>query len=163
MKNPQKVTAALVFQIYIFLYKMLPREARPKNYVFSQKTMPREARPEKLHMIYLKDALWRRMPRKRGQKNTYAHRRYAPSKPKCVRGIPAKLDDGPIMVEMVELSRKSITKREKKVRQLSLVHKYKRALKKVHANLPARKRRRLRRKVTPRYQSSLPFSSLPKR
>ena len=58
---------------------------------------------------------------KRGQKNTYAHRRYAPSKPKCVRGIPAKLDDGPIMVEMVELSRKSITKREKKVRQLSLV------------------------------------------
>ena len=67
------------------------------------------------------DALWRMMPWKRGQKNTYAHRRYAPSKPTCVRGIPAKLDDGPIMVEMVELSRKSITKREKKVRQLSLV------------------------------------------
>ena len=85
--------------------------------------MPREARPEKLHMIYLKDdALWRMMPRKRGKnKTTYAHRSYAPSKPKCVRGIPAKLDDGPIMVEMVELSRKSITKREKKVRQLSLV------------------------------------------
>ena len=68
-------------------------------------------------MIYLKDdALWRMMPRKRGQKNMYAHRRYAPQ-----NVFRAKLDDGPIMVEMVELSRKSITKRENKVRQLSSV------------------------------------------